>query len=76
MFTGVLGITATNLRYRNAKIGDWGRLFRPSCHVARLILISLYSDTRYEAILKHTCITWMIEGRVPIWEVTGFSGAS
>ena len=27
-------------------------------------------------ILRHTCITWMLQRSVPIWEVAGFVGAS
>jgi integrase len=27
-------------------------------------------------VLKHTCITWMLQNRVPIWEVAGFTGTS
>lgn len=27
-------------------------------------------------ILRHTCITWMLQRGVPIWEVAGFVGAS
>ena len=26
--------------------------------------------------LKHTCITWLLQNRVPIWEVAGFVGTS
>lgn len=26
--------------------------------------------------LKHTCITWMMQRGVPIWEVSGFTGTS
>ena len=27
-------------------------------------------------VLKHSCITWMLQNRVPIWEVAGFVGTS
>jgi integrase len=27
-------------------------------------------------VLKHTCITWLLQNRVPIWEVAGFVGTS
>jgi integrase len=27
-------------------------------------------------VLRHTCITWMLQRAVPIWEVAGFVGAS
>lgn len=26
--------------------------------------------------LKHTCITWMLQKGVPVWEVAGFTGTS
>ncbi|TAY69662.1 site-specific integrase [Rhizobium leguminosarum] len=167
LLAGALGITATAFDIYTRKPVKWGRLFRPSYHVARFILIGLYSGTRHEAILKlrwgvnssggwmdlendilyrrgqgeretnkrrpavpipanlrphverwrkitvmgpveyhgrliakerkgfararelaglgedvtphilkHTCITWMMQRGVPIWEVAGFSGTS
>ncbi|MBB4236676.1 site-specific integrase [Rhizobium esperanzae] len=167
LVAGALGITATAFDVETRKPVKWGRLFRPSYHVARFILIGLYSGTRHEAILKlrwgvnssggwidlendilyrrgqgeretnkrrpavpipenlrphverwrkitvmgpveyhgrliakerkgfararelaglgedvtphilkHTCITWMMQRGVPIWEVAGFSGTS
>jgi len=27
-------------------------------------------------VLKHTCITWLLQNRVPIWEVARFVGTS
>ena len=27
-------------------------------------------------VLEHTCITWLLQNRVPIWEVAGFVGTS
>jgi integrase len=27
-------------------------------------------------VLKHTCITWLLQNRVPFWEVAGFVGTS
>jgi integrase len=27
-------------------------------------------------VLKHTCITWLLQNRVPIWDVAGFVGTS
>ncbi|WP_261334984.1 site-specific integrase [Rhizobium leguminosarum] len=167
LVAGALGITATAFDIETRKPIKWGRMFRPSYHVARFILIGLYSGSRHEAILKlhwllntsggwidlshnilyrrgqgeretnkrrppvpipenllphvrrwrritsvgpveyhgrliakerkgfararelaglgedvtphvlkHTCITWMMQRGVPIWEVAGFSGTS
>jgi integrase len=167
LLAGALGITATAFDIQSREPVKWGRMFRPSYHVARFILIGLYSGTRHEAILalrwgvnasggwfdqasgvmyrrgqgqaetkkrrppvpvpenlvphverwrritvngpveyhgrlilkerrgwdrarelaglgddvtphimKHTCITWMLQRGVPIWEVAGFTGTS
>ncbi|MGZ2421222.1 tyrosine-type recombinase/integrase [Rhizobium laguerreae] len=167
LLAGALGITATAYDIETRAPVKWGRMFRPSYHVARFILIGLYSGTRHQAILrlrwgvnsaggwfdvvnqilyrrgqgeretnkrrppvpipenlsphvrrwrritmvgpveyhgrliakerkgfararelaglsedvtphvlKHTCITWMMQRGVPIWEVAGFSGTS
>jgi integrase len=167
LIAGALGITATAFDIKSRKPVRWGRLFQPSYHVARFILIGLYTGTRHEAnlamrwgvnskggwfdleqhvmyrrgegevdtnkrrvpapipdkllphlkrwrrmtvvgpveyagrlilkerkgwdrarelaglgddvtphTLKHTCITWLLQNRVPIWEVAGFVGTS
>jgi len=167
LIAGALGIAATAYDVETRLPVKWGRMFRPSYHVARFILIGLYSGSRHEAIvklrwltntgggwfdlahnilyrrgqgeretnkrrppvpipenliphvrrwrrittvgpveyhgrliakerkgftrarelaglgedvtphvLKHTCITWMMQRGVPIWEVAGFSGTS
>jgi integrase len=164
---GALGFTATAYDIETRQAVKWGRMSRPSYHVARFILIGLYSATRHDAILrlrwgvnsaggwfdldrgilyrrgqgeretnkrrppvpipenllphahrwrgktkigpveyhgrlikkerkgfgrarelaglgddvtphilKHTCITWMMQRGDPIWEVAGFSGTS
>ena len=49
---GALGFTATACDIETRQAVKWGRMFRPSYHVARFILIALYSATRHEAILK------------------------
>lgn len=167
LVAGALGITATAFDIKSRAPVKWGRLFQPSHHVARFILIGLYTGTRHEAnlsmrwgvnskggwfdldrgvmyrrgegqvetnkrrvpapipdrlsphlkrwrkmtvigpveyagrlilkerkgwdrarelaglgedvtphVLKHTCITWLLQNRVPIWEVAGFVGTS
>jgi len=164
---GALGITATAYDIKSRKPIKWGRIAQPSYHVARFILVGLYTGTRHEAnlqmrwgvnskggwfdldrgimyrrgegeadtnkrrvpapipdnlrphlrrwrrmttigpveyagrlilkerkgwdraaelaglgddvtphVLKHTCITWMLQNRVPIREVAGFTGTS
>jgi integrase len=167
LLAGALGITATAHDIKSRKPVKWCRLFQPSYHVARFILIGIYTGTRHEAnlamrwgvnskggwfdlehgvmyrrgqgeadtskkrvpapipdrllphlrrwrrmtivgpveyagrliakerkgwhrarelaglgpevtphVLKHTCITWLLQNRVPIWEVAGFVGTS
>jgi integrase len=167
LIAGALGITETAFDINSRKPVKWGRLYQPSYHVARFILIGLYTGTRHEAnlamrwwvnskggwfdldqgvmyrrgegeidtnkrrvpapipdrllphlkrwrrmtsigpveyagrlilkqrkgwdrarklaglgdevtphTLKHTCITWLLQNRVPIWEVAGFVGTS
>jgi integrase len=167
LVAGALGVRATAYDIRSREPVKWGRLFQPSYHVARFILIGLYTGTRHEAnlsmrwgvnsnggwfdldrgvmyrrgegevdtnkrrvpapipdrlfphlrrwrkittlgpveyagrliakerkgwdrarelaglgddvtphVLKHTCITWLLQNRVPIWEVAGFVGTS
>jgi len=167
LIAGALGITATAFDIKSRTPVKWGRMFQPSYHVARFILIGLYTGTRHEAnlamrwgvnskggwfdleqrvmyrrgegeidtnkrrvpapipdrllphlkrwrrltmvgpveyagrliikerkgwdracelaglgedvtphTLKHTCITWLLQNRVPIWEVAGFVGTS
>lgn len=48
---GALGFTVTACDVKTRKPVKWGRMFRPSYHVARFILIGLYTATRHEAIL-------------------------
>lgn len=48
---GALGFTATACDVETRQAVKWGRMFRPSYHVARFILIGLYTATRHEAIL-------------------------
>lgn len=167
LIAGALGMTVTAYDIKSHEPVKWGRLFQPSYHVARFILIGLYTGTRHEAnlcmrwgvnskggwfdldrgvmyrrgegeldsnkrrvpapipdrlrphlkrwrkmtttgpveyagrliakerkgwdrarelaglgddvtphVLKHTCITWLLQNRVPIWEVAGFVGTS
>ena len=167
LLAGALGITATAYNIKSRAPVKWGKMFQPSYHVARFILIGLYTGTRHEAnlnmrwgvnskggwfdldhrvmyrrgegeidtnkrrvpapipdrllphlkrwrrmtvvgpveyagrliakerrgwdracelaglgddvtphTLKHTCITWLLQNRVPIWEVAGFVGTS
>jgi integrase len=167
LIAGALGITVTACDVRSRRPAKWGRMFQPSYHVARFILIGLYTGTRHEAnlcmrwgvnskggwfdldravmyrrgegeldsnkrrvpapipdrllphlkrwrkittigpveyagrliakerkgwdraselaglgdevtphVLKHTCITWLLQNGVPIWEVAGFVGTS
>jgi integrase len=167
LIAGALGITVTACDVKSRQPVKWGRLFQPSYHVARFILIGLYTGTRHEAnlcmrwgvnakggwfdldravmyrrgegeldsnkrrvpapipdrllphlkrwrkittigpveyagrliakerkgwdraselaglgdevtphVLKHTCITWLLQNGVPIWEVAGFVGTS
>jgi integrase len=167
LLAGALGITATAYNIKSRAPVKWGKMFQPSYHVARFILIGLYTGTRHEAnlnmrwgvnskggwfdldhlvmyrrgegeidtnkrrvpapipdrllphlkrwrrmtavgpveyagrliakerrgwdrarelaglgeevtphVLKHTCITWLLQNRVPIWEVAGFVGTS
>ena len=52
LLAGALGITATAYDIETRRPVKWSRMFRPSYHVARFILIGLYSATRHEAILK------------------------
>jgi integrase len=167
LIAGALGIAAVAYDIKSRKPSKWGRMHQPSYHVARFILIGLYTGTRHEAnlsmrwgvnsksgwfdldrgvmyrrgegeadtnkrrvpapipdnlmphlrrwrrittigpvehagrliakerkgwhrarelagldhnvtphVLKHSCITWMLQNRVPIWEVAGFVGTS
>jgi integrase len=67
----------------------WRRLTRlgPVEYAGRLILkerkgwdrareLAGLGDDVTPHVLKHTCITWLLQNRVPIWEVAGFVGAS
>ena len=166
LLAGALGITATACNIKSRAPVKWGRMERPSYHVARFILNGLYTGTRHEAnlrmrwgvnssggwfdldhgvmyrregqadtnkrrvpapipdrllphlrrwrrmtvigpveyagrliakerkgwdrarelaglgddvtphTLKHTCITWLLQNGVPMWEVAGFVGTS
>ncbi|WP_105421872.1 integrase [Neorhizobium sp. T25_27] len=167
LLAGALGIVPVACDIETRKPVKWGRMFKPAYHVARFILLALYSGTRHEAILalrwgvnssggwidldngilyrrgqgqaetnkrrtpvpipenllphvirwrrittigpveyagrlikkerrgwdrardlaglgeevtphimKHTCITWMLQRGVPFWEVSGFTGTS
>jgi integrase len=51
LIAGALGITATAYDVKSKKPVKWARLFQPSYHVARFILIGLYTGTRHEANL-------------------------
>ncbi|WP_137133507.1 site-specific integrase [Rhizobium sp. FKY42] len=167
LLAGALGIVPVAFDIGTREAVKWGRMFKPSYHVARFILIGLYTGTRHEAILqlrwgvnssggwldlahevmyrrgkgqaetnkrrppvpipenllphvrrwrkitvngpveyagrlikkerrgwdrarelagldtevtphimKHTCITWMLQRGVPFWEISGFTGTS
>lgn len=167
LLAGALGIVPIACDIATQQPCKWGRMFKPAYHVARFILIALYTGTRHEAILelrwepntaggwfdldrgviyrrgqgeaetnkrrvpapipenlfphverwrrmtklgpveyagrlikkerrgfdrarslgglgedvtphvlKHTCITWMLQRNVPMWEVAGFTGTS
>jgi integrase len=52
LIAGALGITATAYDVKSRKPVKWGRMFQPSYHVARFILIGLYTGTRHEANLN------------------------
>ena len=52
LIAGALGITATALDIKSRAPVKWGRMFQPSYHVARFILIGLYTGTRHEANLN------------------------
>lgn len=49
LVAGALGITAVAHDIKTRKPLKWGRMFQPSYHVARFILIGLYTGTRHEA---------------------------
>jgi len=52
LVAGALGITATAYDMKSRQPAKWGRVFQPSYHVARFILIGLYTGTRHEANLS------------------------
>jgi integrase len=52
LIAGALGITATAYDIKSQRAVKWGRMFQPSYHVARFILIGLYTGTRHEANLS------------------------
>ncbi|MDW9417417.1 site-specific integrase [Sinorhizobium meliloti] len=51
LLAGALGIVPVALDIETREPVKWGRMFKPVYHVARFILIGLYSGTRHEAIL-------------------------
>jgi integrase len=51
LLAGALGIVPTAYDLTTREPVKWGRMFKPAYHVARFILIGLYSGTRHEAIL-------------------------
>jgi integrase len=52
LVAGALGITATAFDIKSRKPVKWARMAQPSYHVARFILIGLYTGTRHEANLR------------------------
>jgi integrase len=52
LLAGSLGIVAIACDVRSRVPVKWARMFRPAYHVARFILIALYTGTRHEAILR------------------------
>jgi integrase len=52
LIAGALGITAVAYDIKSRTPVKWGRMFQPSYHVARFILIGLYTGTRHEANLN------------------------
>jgi integrase len=52
LLAGSLGIVAVAYDVRSREPVKWARMFRPAYHVARFILIALYTGTRHEAILR------------------------
>jgi integrase len=51
------------------RLGDVKRGFGSACRRAALDDVSPH-------ILRHTCATWLMQRRVPMWEVAGFLGMS
>jgi len=51
LLAGALGIVPIACDIGSREPTKWGRMFPPHYHVARFILIALYSGTRHEAIL-------------------------
>ena len=52
LIAGALGITAVAFDIKSRKPVIWARMFQPSYHVARFILIGLYTGTRHGANLN------------------------
>jgi integrase len=52
LVAGALGITAVAFDIKSRAPVKWRRMFQPSYHVARFILIGLYTGTRHEANLN------------------------
>jgi integrase len=51
LLAGALGITCVACDIKSRKPTKWGRMHQPSYHVARFVLIGLYTGTRHEANL-------------------------
>jgi integrase len=60
LVAGALGIIATAYDIKSKQPVKWGRVFQPSYHVARFILIGLYTGTRHEANLN---MRWGVNSR-------------
>jgi integrase len=60
LIAGSLGITGTAYSIKSKLPVKWGRMFQPSYHVARFILIGLYTGTRHEANLM---MRWGVNSR-------------
>ena len=52
LLAGALGIVPVAYEVGSRKPVKWGRMHRPVYHVARFILIALYTGTRHDAILN------------------------
>jgi hypothetical protein len=52
LIAGALGITATAYDTKTRSPIKWARMFQPSYHVARFVLIGLYTGTQHEANLN------------------------
>lgn len=52
LLAGALGIVPVAVDVGTRNPVKWGRMYKPAYHVARFILIGVYSGTRHEAILS------------------------